>query len=414
MASLKPGSMVINATVWARTRRVAITDAALFPERARRLGPQLSRRPRLFDQARRQQAARGLQWRRMTISCTAGLRSSRKCSISSFRPPGRPSTRFRGSPSRRQRGDAVKRILVTPRSLSLAPPPELEPLRQAGFELVFSTPAVMPDEAELIDLVPGCVGWLAASSPVSGKVIAAADSLRRSAATAPASTICRSPCSRDGASASSRPRRPTQSRGGTCGRAYPCRPAHIPTETAGIRAGGWPRSRGKEIAERQRRIIGCGRNRKAVATRRLGDAGQRHRHDPFRPNVEVLARSNGEPRRGLRGGGHVSLHCPAPADGRPIVDCGASGAVPPHAILINTARRHWWTRRRARRHSTRAGCRPMRPMSSSRNRRRPAPLPAIRASSPPAISAALTDESVSRRPPIAVANLLSALEEESA
>jgi D-3-phosphoglycerate dehydrogenase len=72
----------------------------------------------------------------------------------------------------------VDRILVTPRSLTAEPPPELGLLEEQGFELVFTRPGQQPSEAELIELVPGCVGWLAGVEPVSDDVVRAADRLR--------------------------------------------------------------------------------------------------------------------------------------------------------------------------------------------------------------------------------------------
>jgi D-3-phosphoglycerate dehydrogenase len=69
----------------------------------------------------------------------------------------------------------VTRVLVTPRSLTAAPHAALDRLRAAGF--VLSPPGRLPDEAELIRLLPGCVGWLAGVEPVSERAIAAATDL---------------------------------------------------------------------------------------------------------------------------------------------------------------------------------------------------------------------------------------------
>ena len=72
----------------------------------------------------------------------------------------------------------MARILITPRSLTQEPPRELSILTEAGHELVFSTPGKLPGEAELIELLPGCAGWLAGIEPVSPRVIDVADSLK--------------------------------------------------------------------------------------------------------------------------------------------------------------------------------------------------------------------------------------------
>ena len=70
------------------------------------------------------------------------------------------------------------RILVTPRSLTAEPHPEVERLRQKGFEIVYSTAGATPTEDELVTLVPDCVGWLAGVEPVTHRVVEAAQSLQ--------------------------------------------------------------------------------------------------------------------------------------------------------------------------------------------------------------------------------------------
>ena len=60
----------------------------------------------------------------------------------------------------------MARILITPRSLTANPSQELARLREAGHELVFAAPGRLPDEAELLRLVPGAAGWLAGIEPV--------------------------------------------------------------------------------------------------------------------------------------------------------------------------------------------------------------------------------------------------------
>jgi len=60
-----------------------------------------------------------------------------------------------------------QRILVTPRSLTAEPHPDVERLKDSGYEIVYSTPGAMPREDELLSLVPGCVGWLAGVEPVT-------------------------------------------------------------------------------------------------------------------------------------------------------------------------------------------------------------------------------------------------------
>lgn len=69
------------------------------------------------------------------------------------------------------------KVLVTPRSLTEAPHPAIEGMARQGVEIVYATSGKLPDEAELLRLVPDVTGWLAGVEPVSPKVIAAASRL---------------------------------------------------------------------------------------------------------------------------------------------------------------------------------------------------------------------------------------------
>jgi D-3-phosphoglycerate dehydrogenase len=310
----------------------------------------------------------------------------------------------------------MKRILVTPRSLSLAPPPELEPLRDAGFDLVFPKPGRMPDEAELLALLPGCVGWLAGVEPVSETVILAADGLRA--------------ISRNGTGIDNLPLPLLKSRSIRVLKAEGANAVgvaelamglilaalrHIPAETAGIKAGGWPRSRGKEIAERTVGIIGCGAigGRVARATSAMGASIVAH--DPFRPPVNIYGPFKWASLDGVFAEADIiSLHCPAPADGKPIVDAARLSAMPPHAILINTARASL-VDEAALLAALDAGR--LQTYATDVFNEEP-PAPGSLATHPRVIATshigALTDESISKATAIAVANLLAVLQAEEA
>ncbi len=72
----------------------------------------------------------------------------------------------------------MKKILVTPRSLTMGGDPALDLLTGEGFEIIFSTPGSMPQEDELIRLLPGCVGYLAGVEPISAAVLETAADLK--------------------------------------------------------------------------------------------------------------------------------------------------------------------------------------------------------------------------------------------
>jgi len=72
----------------------------------------------------------------------------------------------------------MRRILVTPRSLSGSEHPAIQLLRHQGWEVIFGPRGRFPAEAELLQLLPGCGGWLAGVEPISAPVLNAAKQLR--------------------------------------------------------------------------------------------------------------------------------------------------------------------------------------------------------------------------------------------
>lgn len=234
----------------------------------------------------------------------------------------------------------MARILVTPRSLTSAPPPALNRLREAGHELVFSTPGKLPDEAELLQLVPRCAGWLAGVEPVSDRVIAAATELRV--------------ISRNGSGVDSLPLDVLAARGIAVRRADAanadgvaeltvglmlCALRHLPETIAGVKAGEWPRLAGREIASTTVGVVGCGAIGRRVL--RLLDAfGARLlAHDPAAPDLGDLAGVvRYAPLDALFADADiVTLHCPA-IPGRPLLGAVELAAMRPSAVLVNTAR----------------------------------------------------------------------------
>lgn len=113
---------------------------------------------------------------------------------------------------------------------------------------------------------------------------------------------------------------------------------HVWTQ-AHLREGGWRRPEvfsgfidGSTVG-----IVGFGRIGRALAQRLVGWNVTVLIYDPWArdlplgvesvPLEELLQRSDA-----------VSLHCPAQADGRPLLDAAALARMPSHAVLINTAR----------------------------------------------------------------------------
>ena len=233
------------------------------------------------------------------------------------------------------------RILVTPRSLTTSPHPAVERMREDGYDIVYSTPGKLPDEAELIRLVPGVIGWLAGVEPVSPKVIDAARDLRV--------------ISRNGVGVDNLPL-PTLADRGIAVRTADGANAfgvaeltigltlaalrHIPFTHAGVRAGEWPRRLGREIRGRNFGVVGMGAVGREVARLATAFGAEVLAYDPLRPPsgatepavrrvdlATLFAESE-----------IVSLHCPAPADGRPMIGARELATFRRGAVLVNTAR----------------------------------------------------------------------------
>jgi D-3-phosphoglycerate dehydrogenase / 2-oxoglutarate reductase len=235
----------------------------------------------------------------------------------------------------------MARILVTPRSLTMTPHPAIEGLRERGHEVVYSTAGQQPDEAELRGLLPSVEGWLAGVEPVSEAVIAAADRLRV--------------ISRNGVGVDNLPMPTLARRGIAVRRAEGANAAgvaeltialmlsalrHIPSLDRGIKAGQWPRSRGMEIRNRRIGVVGCGAIGGEVARLAAALGAFVLAYDPVRPCWPIPPERLRfvELPELFREAEIVTLHCPPPKEGSPLVDAPALASLPRGAILVNTAR----------------------------------------------------------------------------
>jgi D-3-phosphoglycerate dehydrogenase len=235
----------------------------------------------------------------------------------------------------------MKKILVTPRSLTKAGHPALDRLRQAGYEVIFSTPGKQPDEEELLRLSQDCVGYLAGVEKVSAKVLESAKELK---------VISRNGSGVDNidlATAEKRGIRICKTEGAnakgvaelTIGLMFSL-VRWIPFHDARMKAETWERRKGIELDSRTLGLIGCGQIGKEVALRALGlgmkvIAYRRHPDRTFTPSdkfswvsfEEVLRRSD-----------IISLHRPASPTGEPVIDGGAISKMKKGVYIINTAR----------------------------------------------------------------------------
>jgi D-3-phosphoglycerate dehydrogenase / 2-oxoglutarate reductase len=232
----------------------------------------------------------------------------------------------------------VKRVLVTPRSLTHSDHPAFQRLRQAGWEIVLGPKGRLPDEAELCELVRGCLGWIAGVEPVTPKVLAAADALKV--------------ISRNGSGVDNIPLGEAAQRGITVLRATGANAQGVAELTMGLaltaargihladralKEGVWHRSMGSELNGRQVAVVGYGRIGQAVARLFAAFGSVISVIEPLEVATEPFRRVKLED--AVREADLITLHCPPAADGSPLLTKAWLSQVQPGLTLINTARR---------------------------------------------------------------------------
>ena len=234
------------------------------------------------------------------------------------------------------------RILVTPRSLTeagLDNVPELKLLRASGYQLVAGPAGRVPTEEELLELVPGCVGWLAGVEHIGARVLETAKDLR---------VISRNGAGTDAIDLEAAERagvRVERAAGANAQGVAELTLAlalsalrHVPWSAAALRTGGWQRWQGRELPDCIVGVVGLG----AIGGRVAGlfdSLGARVvAYDPFAPAEQVAGIRLVDLDELLASSDVVSLHAPPSADGRPLLDRARMAVIARGAVLVNTAR----------------------------------------------------------------------------
>lgn len=237
----------------------------------------------------------------------------------------------------------MPRILVTPRSVTADGHPALDRLVRAGFEVVMPPAGKMPTASDLKQLLPGCVGWLAGVEPITDDVLSAASDLR---------VISRNGTGVDAIDLESARRRGVEicRADGANARGVAelaigmilSLARSLPFSDAAIKSGGWSRRKGFELEGKTLGVVGCGRIGQIVAALARGLGMHVVGYDPFAeqsdqaldaPLVQLVKLDE------IFAMSHViTLHCPPPADGRPLVDARRLGLTMPGVVIVNTAR----------------------------------------------------------------------------
>jgi len=213
---------------------------------------------------------------------------------------------------------------------------DLQPLRDAGFDLIFSAPGRTPSEEELRLLVPGIAGWLAGVEPISASVIELATDLR---------VIARNGAGTDNvdhAAALAHGIVVTRAAGAnaqgvaelTLALALACL-RQVPWSAALLRDGTWERWPARELAELTVGVVGLGAIGHKVARMFTALGAEVIGFDPYAPLQTIETTSLEEL---LERSDVITLHSPPPEDGSPLIDASKLGLAPEGAVLINTAR----------------------------------------------------------------------------
>lgn len=235
----------------------------------------------------------------------------------------------------------AKKILVTPRSASAAGHPSLDKLEAAGYEVLFATPGRQPSEGELIEALPGCVGILAGVETISAAVLRAAtdlkvisrngtgtDAIDLEAAGRLGIRICRA----EGANARGVAELTVA--------AMFALARSIPFSDQAIKAGQWQRRKGIELRGRTLGLIGCGKIGRLVAESALALDMDVVAHDPF-PDAAFAPLDRfrlASLEEVIELADVLSLHCPPPAGGHPLLGTTELAKMRRGVLLINTAR----------------------------------------------------------------------------
>ena len=236
---------------------------------------------------------------------------------------------------------SARRILVTPRSVTQHGHPSLDRLKGAGYEVVLGPAGRQPTPAELRQLLPGCVGYLAGVEPVGADVLAAATGLR---------IISRNGTgvdNIDGPAAAARGIAVLRANGAnargvaelTLGLIFSLA-RRLPATDAALKRGEWTRQSGLELEHRTLGLVGCGRIGQMVAKAAGALGMQVIAHDPvvedkFNPGSFLRYASLNST---IHNADILSLHCPPPPDGKPLLDATRLASVRRGVLIVNTAR----------------------------------------------------------------------------
>jgi D-3-phosphoglycerate dehydrogenase / 2-oxoglutarate reductase len=235
----------------------------------------------------------------------------------------------------------MPKVLVTPRSVTRGGHPALGALTAAGYEVQFCSPGRLPSQEELLQLLPGSVGYLAGIEPITAALLESAPDLKV--------------ISRNGAGVDNIDLEAAKRLHIVVRRAEGANARGVAELTLGlilalvrslprcdraIKTGGWERHKGIELKDRTLGIIGCGRIGREVAFFALALGMEVVAYDVAPdPAFHPSPRFRYDALDAVIEQAHiVSLHCPAPQDRTPVITAEAIGRMRKNVFIVNTAR----------------------------------------------------------------------------
>lgn len=213
---------------------------------------------------------------------------------------------------------------------------ELEPLIEAGYELISGPPGRLPREDELVDLLPGVVGYIAGVEAISARALAAAGDLR---------AISRNGVGADAvdvAAAASAGIAVLLARGansrGVAELALTLTMAclrDVPRSDRAMHANEWSRTLGREMPDITMGIVGYGAIGRLVGGFAEGLGSTVLAFDPY---AEIDQEKKVSLAQLFARADVISLHSPPSEDGSALVTEDLLDTVRDGAVLVNTAR----------------------------------------------------------------------------
>lgn len=232
-------------------------------------------------------------------------------------------------------------IIITPRSLSKGESPEIEKLRNLGYNIVFPSPGNQPSEKDIKENIKDAVGYIAGVEKITSSILENAKKLRV--------------ISRNGVGVDNIDIAYCKEHGITVRRAEGVNAIsvaelaighmitaarHITESDNAIKQNGWQRQKGFELHGKTLGILGCGRIGKHVASIALGFGMKVLAYDVFEdrnfsPSVHFIYTSFDNV---IKNSDIITLHAPMPENDRALIDKKVISEMKDGVIVVNTAR----------------------------------------------------------------------------